>query len=268
VHCLKNEYSSSVAAIGITESEEEMKVSVITICLNCREYIDQALASVCKQNYPDLELIIVDGGSSDGTLDIVKAFAAGTSRIRWISEPDRGIGNALNKGVELASGDVIGCLNADDYYTDETVISQVAGAFMNPDVLWVTGGIREVDNRGNYLRTLAVRRFSRRRLLRNNIIFHPATFVRRTAICDMGGFDESLKYAMDYDLWLRLSTLSVPVPINKELACFRVHSGSISSANRIEALHEEYLVRNRHLSGPVESLFHALYQKYRVFVEK
>ena len=231
-------------------------------------YIAKSLESVNVQLYPDLEHIVVDGGSTDGTLEVVKTFSAGTNRIRWISEPDRGIANALNKGVELASGEIIGCLHADDYYSDETVLSQVAELFTNPEVVWVTGGISEVDSQGHDIRVLRARRFSGRRLLRNNIIFHPATFVRQADIRKVGGFDETLRYAMDYDLWLKLSTIAAPVLLNKQLACFRVHSGSISSTNRVEALCEEYLVRKRWLNGPLASCFHGLYQKYRLITNK
>ncbi|MDD2582601.1 MAG: glycosyltransferase family 2 protein [Desulfuromonadaceae bacterium] len=246
-----------------------MKISVITICLNCREHIGQALASVQEQDYPDLEQIVVDGGSTDGTLEIVREFAAKTVGLRWVSGLDTGISNAMNKGLNLATGDIVGFLHADDYYPDKDIVSSVVERFAESSgTVWVTGGLLEVDSNNKVIRALPVRRFSRRRLLRNNIIYHPATFVRRVNLASAGGFDESLRYAMDYDLWLRLSTYSNPVLLNKELACFRVHDGSISSANRLDALKEEYLVRKRRIKGPVGSFFHALYQRYRLFVEK
>jgi len=233
-----------------------------------RDYISRTLESVSAQCYPDIEHIIVDGGSDDGTIGVIEAFAANNKGIQWISEPDHGIGHAMNKGVELASGEIFGCLHADDYYSDETIVRQVAEAFENPGVIWVTGGICEVDSRGCEKRVLPVRRFSKRRLLRNNILFHPATFVRRDVFRDLGGFDEQLRYVMDYDLWLRFATISPPITINSELARFRVHSGSISSSHRVEALEEEYAVRRRYLNGSFGLFPHALYQKYRLFVEE
>lgn len=246
-----------------------MKISVITICLNCREHIGQALASVQEQDYLDLEQIVVDGGSTDGTLEVIREFATRTVGLHWVSGLDAGISDAMNKGLKLATGDIVGFLHADDFYPDKGVVSAVVEKFAKSSgAVWITGGLLEVDSNGRVIRTLPVRRFSRRRLLRNNIIYHPATFVRRESLAREGGFDESLRYAMDYDLWLKLSIHSDPVLLNKELACFRVHNGSISSANRLDALKEEYLVRKRRIKGPVEFLFHNLYQKYRLFIEK
>ena len=246
-----------------------MKVTVITVCRNSCRFIEEAICSVLSQDISDLEYVIIDGCSEDGTLEVIKSHAKLDSRIRYWSECGRGISHAMNLGLSRASGEIIAFLHSDDYYHEKDTLSRVVDAFeSSPGAIWLTGGIREVDVDNREIRSLRVRQFSSKRLLRNNIIFHPATFVRHQILLDSGGFDETLQYAMDYDLWLRLSTHSAPVLLNNELACFRVHNGSISSTNRIEALQEEYLVRKRRIKGPVESIFHALYQKYRLFVEK
>jgi GT2 family glycosyltransferase len=170
----------------------------------------------------------------------------------------------MNKGLSLATGEVVAFLHADDSYSAPDALScAVAALDANPARVWVTGGICEMADAGTLLRRISVRRFSSRRLLRNNIILHPATFVRREAIQWVGGFDPFLRYAMDYDLWLRLAALGPPVGINRILANFRVHEGSLSSANRVAALSEEYQVRRRYLRGPVARAGHACYHLWR-----
>jgi glycosyltransferase involved in cell wall biosynthesis len=246
-----------------------MKISVITISLNSREHIADTLASIHDQNYSNFEHIIVDGGSSDGTIDIVKTFAASNDHLVFVSEPDKGISDAMNKGLALATGDVVAFLHSDDYYAGEYVLSTVAAAFKesSEQSLWATGGIVEVDTQGITIRSLSARKFTKRRLLRNNIIYHPATFVRRETLLQLRGFDQGLRYAMDYDLWLRLSLIALPVQIAESIACFRVHSGSISSQNRIAALNEEYYVRMRYVNG-WGRCWHWFYQLLRRFGEQ
>ncbi|MGA2151176.1 MAG: glycosyltransferase family 2 protein [Geobacteraceae bacterium] len=241
-----------------------MRVTIITVCLNNRLFIEAAIKSVLKQDYPDFEYLIIDGESSDGTVEVIKAFAEIDARVLWSSAPDRGIGHAMNIGLGRATGDIIAFLHADDFYPDKGVVTAVVEKFeTTPGTVWVTGGIREVDASGRDIRLLPVRLFSPRRLLRNNIIYHPATFVRREYLLNVGGFDESLRYAMDYDLWLRLTALSPPLEIEQTLACFRIHAGSISSVNRLAALDEEYHVRKRYLRGRLALYTHACYQMLR-----
>lgn len=221
-----------------------MKISVITICFNSARYLERTLASVLSQSHPDLEYVIVDGGSTDGTVEIVKAHAAADSRIRWISEPDGGISDAMNKGVALASGEVIAHLHSDEYYLDREVIAEVAALFSRaPQAVWATGGFHFVDEEGRFLKEIKVRRYSYRRLIHSNIILHSATFIRRAAFNAAGGFDLSLDYCMDYHLWLRLGALGDPLPIRRALSCFGVHGGSRSLAQAEAAYEEEFRVR-------------------------
>lgn len=246
-----------------------MKVSVITVCLNSVEHLREAMNSVVQQDYPDVEYLVLDGGSTDGSVDIIRSFAKDHPQVRWWSEPDGGISDAMNRGAARANGAIVAFLHADDYYTDSAVLSTVAcGMSTVANAAWLTGGIREVDGSGSTLREIPVRSFSRRRLLRNNIILHPATFVRRDAFMAVGGFDPTLRYAMDYDLWLRLSAASPPLEMQRLLACFRVHPGSRSTACRLAALDEEYAVRLRYLKSRFEQAPHWIYQLFRRAYEK
>jgi glycosyltransferase involved in cell wall biosynthesis len=239
-------------------------VSIITICLNSREHIAQTLESVARQDYPCIEHIVVDGGSTDGTLDIIRLHAEKDSRIRMVSGRDAGISEAMNKGLGLATGGIVAFLHSDDQYTHERVVSSVVDALCAaPGAHWLTGGLIEVDKAGRKLRLLPVRKFSLRRLLWNNIVYHPATFVRNEAFMKVGGFDLTLRYAMDYDLWLRLASIAHPVLLDQPLACFRVHQGSRSSANRLATLEEEYTVRKRYMKGGVSRWLHGCHQVAR-----
>lgn len=239
-----------------------MKISVITITLNAADFLNGAIDSVAAQNHPDVEHILVDGGSTDGTLDLIRGAAARNPRQRHLSGADDGISDAMNKGLEAATGEVVAFLHADDLYADPAVLSRVISTFrQHPSCVWLTGGIRQVGRNGSLLRDLPVRQYSYRRLLRSNIIFHPATFVRREALLQVGGFSPSLRYAMDYDLWLRLAKLADPVTCNDIFACFRVHRGSLSCRCHRAAFREEWDVRRRALGrrNPLIPLHFAWY---------
>lgn len=159
-----------------------MKVSVITVCLNAEKFIGQTLSSVLGQDYPDVECLVVDGGSTDGTIEVISSMAKEDPRIRWQSGRDRGIADAMNLGVDRSTGQIVAHLHADDCYLTNSVVSTVVAEMQqSPEAMWATGGVREIDESGCQLREILPRRFSRCRLLRNNIILHPATFVRRTA---------------------------------------------------------------------------------------
>jgi glycosyltransferase involved in cell wall biosynthesis len=252
-----------------------MKFSIITITLNSRKYLEETITSVLSQEHQNLEYIFVDGGSTDDTLEIIKKYSEKDQRIRWISEPDRGISDAMNKGVAMATGDVIAHLHSDDSYPDTGILSAVAQQFSShPDALWLTGGEQIIDDTGKILREIPVRSYSYRKLIRSNFILHAATFVRRTAFHEAGGFSVSRKYAMDYDLWLRLGALGAPITVDRTLACFRFHGGSLSTAETENAFAEELAIRKDFLCGrPVRFFFHYLYflvkkRRNRMFVQR
>lgn len=238
-----------------------MKISVVTVCLNADAYIGKALSSVAEQSWHDVEHVVVDGGSTDGTLQILGKTALQNQQLRFSSEPDNGISDAMNKGLAQATGDLVCFLHADDFYPHKEILQQVAACFAEyPATDWLTGGIHHVDEQGRIIRSFSVRSWSYARLLRGNIIFHPATFVRRQKLLDAGGFDTELRYAMDYDLWLRLGKNFAPYLIDQPLACFRIHDGSCSVSQVDAAFSEEFVVRCRYLAGkPIQKLLHGVY---------
>lgn len=246
-----------------------MTFSIVTICLNAERYLVETMNSVLSQDWRDLEYILVDGGSEDRTEEIIHGYAKRDGRVKHVVEPEPGIAHAMNRGLQMAQGDIIAFLHADDRYVGTSVLTQVAELFdTRSKTIWITGGVKEIDAHGQVMRELPVRRFSTSRLLRNNIIYHPATFVKQSVMADIGGFDESLRFAMDYDLWLRLSFLHRPLTCRRCLADFRVHAGSLSSAERVKTLEEEYVVRQRYITSSATRWMHALYQWLRLGNEK
>lgn len=238
-----------------------MKLTVVSICLNAERFIAQMLNSVARQTWQDREHIIVDGGSTDATLEIVHAHAAAHPDCIVLRGPDSGISDAMNKGIAVATGDAITFLHADDFYPRDDILQQVAVHFQRqPDLEWLTGGLSHFDSTNSVIRTFSVRRWSYRRLLRGNIIFHPATFIRREVLQQVGGYDIGLRYTMDYDLWLRLGRRSSPFMLPMPLAAFRLHPASCSVQALDAAFKEEFQVRCRYLQGkPLQRVLHWAY---------
>ena len=204
-------------------------ITVVTPCLNARDTIEQTLASVRGQDYPNVEHVVVDGGSTDGTLELLERAEG----IRYVSEPDRGLSDAMNKGIGMATGDVIGWLNADDVYLPGA-LARVGEAFArHPDALWATGRCRIIDGKGRQIRRpikaykdFLLRRYSHALYVTQNFISAPATFVHKRGHDLVGLYDERFRISMDYDLFLRLADHGDPIVIDADLSCFRMAHGS------------------------------------------
>jgi len=206
--------------------------TIVTASLNSERTIAATLASVREQEYAgELEHVVVDGGSTDGTLEIVRAAG-----LRFVSEPDRGLTDALNKGIAMARGEIVGSLNSDDTYLPGA-LNRVGAAFAaHPRVEWVTGRCPIVDEHGNEIRRgvtrykeAFLRHHSYARHLVHNYISAPATFARRSALQAVGGYDERFRLSADYDMWLKLGRRGDPVVLGPPpLATFRMVGESLS----------------------------------------
>lgn len=180
-----------------------MKISIVTATYNSAATVADTLACVSRQDHPDIEHIIVDGGSTDETLGIVRNFRHVT---KVISGKDKGIYDAMNKGIGLATGDIIGILNSDDIYTDEKVLSSVAAAFADETVMTVYADLQYVhaDNLSRVQRTWQSGRFRRKNFYFGWMPPHPTFFVRREVYEQAGLFNLELRSAADYELMLRV----------------------------------------------------------------
>lgn len=248
-----------------SDGAESLQFTVVTITLNAEKFLRQTMMSVLAQEGVTFEYLLIDGESHDATLSIIRLFSSVDTRVRCFSSPDDGISSAMNRGIQHAKGEIIAFLHADDYYHDAGVLERVAALFRSdPGVVWLTGGVDLVNEHGDGIQLVSARRFTYRRLLRNNIILHPATFVRRDVIADIGGFSTELSYAMDYDLWLRLAAIQRPVVVRDVFACFRVHSGSVSTKYEAKALCEEWMIRKKYLRYSFDKALHYLYYLLRI----
>ena len=226
---------------------ESPLVSVVTPSLNQGRFIGDAVRSVLGQDYPRIEYLVVDGGSTDGTLAVL---AGHDGAIRWISEPDHGQAAAINKGFRLASGEVLAWLNSDDLYEPQAVSAAVAYLEAHPDTAMVYGDADFIDAAGTHIARCAhvEPRFSRRRLLHySDFVVQPAAFFRRAAFEAVGGLDPSLNWAMDYDLWLKFAAAGFKVTyLPRVLANYRWLGDSKSAAGGWGRLKEIDLVARRH----------------------
>ena len=181
-----------------------MKISIITAVRNAEHTIGSALESVARQTYPDIEHIVVDGLSTDGTMDVVRANSARVAKV--VSERDSGIYDAFNKGLRLATGEVVAFLNADDAYTAPDIVQSVHDAFERTQASAVFGDVEFVrpEASGKVVRHYSSRSFSARRLRYGWMPAHPSLFLRRRLFEQFGGFDASFRIAGDFELVARL----------------------------------------------------------------
>jgi len=199
-----------------------MKISIITICYNSASTIEDTIKSVIAQNYLDLEYIIVDGGSKDDTLKIIEKYRDKIAKI--ISEPDKGIYDAMNKGIVLATGEVVGIINSDDFYEHNTVLIEVFSCFENNKIDACYGNIKYVDRlaKEKQVRFWKAGKYKKEKLNSGWIIPHPAFFVRKEVYNRLGSFNTDFRIAADYELMLRFLQNNTAVQyLDSTLVCMR-----------------------------------------------
>lgn len=204
------------------------KISIITPSYNQGEFIEQTIRSVILQNYPNLEYIVIDGGSNDNTIEIIRKYEKWITY--WVSEKDEGQSHAINKGIEKSTGDIFNWLNSDDYYYKDC-FEHLAESFSSDDVYIVAGNYRFFDNTGESEDKMID--FRLREALEETIAYvlmnQPSTFFRLDKFKSLGKLDQNLSYVMDQDIWkkylFRFGQQNIKV-IDKDLSNFRFHSKS------------------------------------------
>jgi glycosyltransferase involved in cell wall biosynthesis len=221
-----------------------VKVSIITVCYNSAETIENTLISVVSQSYPNIEYILIDGQSTDGTLAIIERYKSKLARV--ISEPDKGIYDAINKGIQLASGELVGVLNSDDFYINNSVIEEVVKILQQQNADCVYGDLQYVDRQNTNLvkRNWVSGKYEQGLFYKGWMPPHPTFFIKNECYKKYGLFNLQLKSAADYELMLRMLHVHQikAAYLPQVLVKMRVGGKSnISLKNRIKANREDKL---------------------------
>ncbi|MCK4753236.1 MAG: glycosyltransferase [Planctomycetes bacterium] len=195
------------------------RISIITPSFNQGQYIEQNIQSVLNQDYPNFEHIIIDGGSTDNTLQILAKYP----HLIWVSEKDNGQADALNKGLAKATGNIIGWQNADDYYSDN-IFTEVIRVFQNNTTRWIIGNVNYLYDDKSVILPIKSPKITYERLLKTpNIVKQQGSFFAKSLMQQAGGFNSSFYMVMDYDLWLRMAKIEKPLMIDQYWTYYRHH---------------------------------------------
>jgi len=224
-------------------------VSIVMITLNAEKYLRESIKSIFGQTYKNIELIVIDGKSNDHTIPIVQEYESEyPGRIRYISELDKGAGDAWNKGWKMVKGDIIGWIGADDIYMPDAVETVVRFFNENPDAYFVYGECEYIDADGNVTGKAKTRDFSLKYALNNdNPIPTMSAFYKREVIEKTGWMDTTIN-ACDYDYWIRVAKQFPIHHIKKVLSRFRIHEGSVGGKLKTFKIYarERYIINRRH----------------------
>lgn len=239
----------------MAHSEEFPKISVVTPSFNQGKFIERTIRSVLDQGYPRLEYIVVDGQSTDDTVSIVKKY---DGRLTWVSEPDQGQSDAINKGLRQATGDILCYLNSDDVLMPGSLVAVAETFRTHPEAQWLTGYCRNINAADKLIQSpitayknFLLRHYSYSSLVMIDYVSQMSTFWRRAAMETVGLFDVDRHLVMDYDYWLRLARRSRPVILRQELSAFRQHDDSKSSNRLIQHFRESARLAASQTNNPL-----------------
>jgi glycosyltransferase involved in cell wall biosynthesis len=248
------------------------KISIITPSFNQGQFIEETIKSILDQNYPNLEFWVMDGGSNDSTVSILKKYG---DRIKWVSQPDKGQTDALNKGLHKITGDIIAYINSDDAYLPNTLHTVAEYFEKNPGCDWLTGDYFIIDERGqkmqswiaNYKKILRLHP-NRNTLAVANYIAQPSTFWSKAAFKKVGFFNDKLRYCMDFEYWLRLMEQYQLHVSDRHFSLFRIHGQSKGGAQYVKQFREEHQVVNTFITNPIVRLLHAVHAEMIILIYK
>jgi glycosyltransferase len=247
-----------------------MKISIITITYNSAKTVQRALESVQSQTYKDIEHIIVDGASTDGTKELIETYAKQHGNVRWISEKDKGIYNAINKGIALATGDVIGFLHSDDVLYSADSIEQIAAAFADPKIDVAYGDLQYCSGE-KVIRRWRSNPFSPSSLKFGWMPPHPTVYVRKEVYEQVGEYDEWFHISADYDMMLRIFKSGYQSQYIPEVLV-RMETGGASNKNtraRLSKTQEDYIaLKKNHVGAGYLTVAFKQLRKVRQFLRK
>lgn len=248
------------------------KISIITPSYNQGSFIKQTIDSVLSQQYPNLEYWIIDGKSTDQTVDILKSYG---KKINWISEKDKGQTDAINKGLKKITGDIVAYINSDDVYLPHTFFTVAKYFLQHPQAQWLTGDYEIIDEKGNIIQSFVA---DYKRMLRSfpsfsllsiaNFISQPSTFWRGEVVKKIGSFDVKLRYCMDFDYWMRLAQRYPLHVLKNKFSQFRIHRNSKGGSQYMQQFAEEQQVTEKYMPSTIILLLHKLHASAIVMAYK
>ncbi len=227
----------------------DLSFSVITPSFNQFAYLKQTMDSVLSQNIPGMEYVVIDGGSTDGSAELIRSYEDRLSG--WVSKKDRGQADAVNKGVSLTSGEVIGWLNSDDLFLPGAARKALTFLAEHPDVDAVYGDVLSIDGDGKLMNVMRFEQYTAEDLMTFRVISQPGVFFRRSAWERAGGLDLSYSYLLDHHLWLRMISRGKFAYLPEPLAAARFHAGAKNRAHAGDFGKEAYRLADWLLSDPL-----------------
>lgn len=243
------------------------KISIITPSFNQAAYIEQNIQSVMAQEYPNFEHIIIDGGSQDGTVEILKKYP----HLIWISEKDEGQADALNKGLAVVTGEIVGWINSDDYYA-ENCFKKISSILDGKSLSWCASHLYSIDEESGLIEKNFTNRITYHSLMSGAAkVRQPGSFYTTKILQEVGGWNKDFYMIMDRELWVRLARLTEPIVVDEFFAYFRRHAAQKSGAKNIVIQNREYFRLSYREKNPILFLRRASYNnllRSKNFVKK
>lgn len=242
-------------------------LSIIISVLNGEKHIKKTINSILSQDYPNFELIVVDGGSNDNTIQIIQSF--NSKKIKWISEPDKGISDAFNKGIKLASGDYINFQGDGDGFTENNSLTQLFFDLDLSNKPIVCGNINRISNEGEILYQSKIEKnFNKKSLLFKMSLPHQGLFLPKEFFAKYGEFDLNNKYCMDYELLLR-AYHDFPQVISKDIVVANWREDGLGEGKTDEILKEYYKIKKHNRVAPIHILrLILIWDNLKLFIKK
>lgn len=218
-------------AAGYNEKMQDAPlVSIITPSFNQAAFLEQTIRSVLEQDYPNIEYWVIDGGSTDNSVEIIKQYAPRLAG--WVSEKDKGQADGINKGLAKATGEIIGWLNSDDLYYPGAIAGAVEDFRLHPEASFVFSDVESIDEHGNAFNLMRYDDWKLPDLMTFHIIGQPGVFMRRAVLEQAGYLDLNYNYLLDVQLWLRMAAIAEPYYAPEEVwAAARIHSDAKNIAH-------------------------------------